>query len=115
MNNSENIENTTPDETIDFYRWGYRACRDGENYKSLRKKIANQYGNQAAYDFEAGYTHAQEDIYTEGESQDWEVPDGLTDQYGELTALDGAGQIEGDDNLINNSYYPGGRGVSVRK
>lgn len=99
---------------VDFYQYGYEMGEQDENLKRLKAEIARKYGEEAAYQFLAGFITAQEDVYIKGTSDDYEIRSGGNlhgEDYVDTEMISGAGNIVEDLSVRNNSFY-GGTGVS---
>ena len=101
-------------ENIDFYSYGYEKGLTDENIKRIKKEITSSYGEAAAFDFIAGFIAAQEDEYIKNQYSDYEIKSGgysHGEEYDDAEMIDGAGKLDYDPYVRNNSFY-GGTGVS---
>lgn len=99
---------------VDFYQYGYEMGEQDENLKQLKFQITKKYGEEAAYQFLAGFITAQEDVYIKGTSDDYEIRSGGNlhgEDYVDTEMIRGSGNIIEDSRVRNNSFY-GGTGIS---
>ena len=101
-------------EKIDFYSYGYKKGLTDDNIKSIKREITIKYGEEAAFEFLAGFITAQEDAYIKNKDDNYEPRSGgptRDEEYVDVEMIDGASGVVHDPYVRNNSFY-GGTGIS---